>query len=236
VILYRAGRTAEGARASASHTAAIAGDAIVSRELAANAGVVVAESLEEFEDLVKIFTLLHGRSVGGRRIAAMSNAGFETVAFADALGRLQLASPGEATREAIGDALRACRLEKIVTIANPLDVNPMMSDEPFAVVFRTLLRDDAVDAAIVGAVPLTPALATLPPDDAHREDLHAGSSIASRLVEIWNSEPKPWCAVVDSGPLYDPMVRVLEEGGIPTFRSADRALRRFGRWVEWRSR
>ena len=36
VILYRAGRTAEGAKASASHTAAIAADAVVTRELTLN--------------------------------------------------------------------------------------------------------------------------------------------------------------------------------------------------------
>ena len=34
VILYRAGRTAAGAKASASHTASIAGDYVVTRELA----------------------------------------------------------------------------------------------------------------------------------------------------------------------------------------------------------
>ena len=32
-------------------------------------------------------------------------------------------------------------------------------------------------------------------------------------------------AVVDGGPLYDAMARRLATGGVPTFRSADRALR-----------
>jgi 3-oxoacyl-ACP reductase-like protein len=31
--------------------------------------------------------------------------------------------------------------------------------------------------------------------------------------------------VVDAGAIYDPMARALEEAGIPTFRTADRALR-----------
>ena len=34
---------------------------------------------------------------------------------------------------------------------------------------------------------------------------------------------KPWVAVVDGGPLYDPMVDVLQSGGVPLFRTADRA-------------
>jgi hypothetical protein len=41
---------------------------------------------------------------------------------------------------------------------------------------------------------------------------------------------KAWIAVVDAGPLYDPMAHALEEGGIPTFRTADRALKLFGRY------
>jgi hypothetical protein len=34
-------------------------------------------------------------------------------------------------------------------------------------------------------------------------------------------------AVVDAGAIYDPMARALAAAGVPTFRSADRALRVF---------
>jgi hypothetical protein len=54
VILYRAGRTAAGAKATASHTASIAGDYTVTCELAAAAGVLMADSLDDFEDLVRL--------------------------------------------------------------------------------------------------------------------------------------------------------------------------------------
>jgi len=43
---------------------------------------------------------------------------------------------------------------------------------------------------------------------------------------------KPWVVVIDSGHLYDPMARVLEDAGIPTFRAADRAVRLLGIWAE----
>jgi hypothetical protein len=36
---------------------------------------------------------------------------------------------------------------------------------------------------------------------------------------------KPWVAIVDAGSLYDPMADALETAGIPTFRTADRAMR-----------
>ena len=88
VVLYRAGRTAAGASASASHTAAIAGDALITSALARQAGVIVAETLEAFDDLVRTLVLLDGKAVAGPRLGAMSNAGFECVAIADNLGAL----------------------------------------------------------------------------------------------------------------------------------------------------
>ena len=36
--------------------------------------------------------------------------------------------------------------------------------------------------------------------------------------------------MVDAGAPYDPMARMMEEAGIPTFRSADRALQMLGRY------
>ena len=48
---------------------------------------------------------------------------------------------------------------------------------------------------------------------------------ASRLVELWQRSTKPWVAVVDAGPRYDPLARHLAAAGIPTFRTADAAVR-----------
>ena len=58
VILYRAGRTSAGAAAAASHTASVAGDYAVTRRLAEAAGIVLADTLEDFEDLVRLFVAL----------------------------------------------------------------------------------------------------------------------------------------------------------------------------------
>ena len=65
VVLYRAGRTAAGAAASASHTAAIAGDYAVTRALAREAGALVAETLEEFEEFVRLIARLGDRRPAG---------------------------------------------------------------------------------------------------------------------------------------------------------------------------
>ncbi len=56
-------------------------------------------------------------------------------------------------------------------------------------------------------------------------DTETSEELASRLVQIWNQIEKPWVAVVDAGPAYDAMAGVLSDGGIPVFRTADRAVR-----------
>lgn len=55
-------------------------------------------------------------------------------------------------------------------------------------------------------------------------------SVARRLAALWRETAKPWVAVVDSGPLYDPITRLLEEEGVPVLRTADRAMRLLAVW------
>ena len=235
VILYRAGRTAAGASASASHTASIAGDALVTEQLARQAGVVVAGSLEEFDDLVRTFTLLDGRSAPGGRLGALSNAGFECVAIGDNLGGLELASFDPATTSRLGTILAEAGLADIVDIHDPFDLTPMGDDAAFAAVAEAILADDGVDVGLIGDVPFTAAQQTLPPDAAGGEDLTAPGAVASRLVDLWRRTTKAWVAVIDAGPAYDPLALALEAGGIPTFRTADRALRCLGAVVAARA-
>jgi acyl-CoA synthetase (NDP forming) len=231
VVMYRGGRTAEGARTAASHTAAVAGDPRAAAALAQAAGALVAESLEEFEDLLRLAVLLGGRSVTGLRLGAVSNAGFEGVAMADALGPLEAAGFAPETVARIDGILESRRLDGVVAARNPLDLTPNCDAEAYAEAVGAVLDDPGVDLAVVGCVPFTPALETLAAGAGHDEDVAAAGSPAARLVDLWAASTKPWAAVVDAGPRYDPMVHLLEEGGVPTFRSADRAVRLLARYA-----
>lgn len=232
VILYLAGRTSAGAAAASSHTASVAGDFAVARQLAREAGVVAADSLDEFEDLVRLFTLLRDRTPHGLRLGALSNAGFEAVAIADALGPFRLAEWNERTSSDIVAALQRARLAEIVAARNPMDVTPILDDAGNADIFGAILADPAVDVGVFGCVPLTQALQTLAPGEGHREDLDREGGIAGRLEALRRESEKPFVAVVDGGALYDPFAAALERRRIPTFRTADRALRAFARWCE----
>jgi hypothetical protein len=81
---------------------------------------------------------------------------------------------------------------------------------------------------------MTPALNTLVPSKDYPEDLYSDTGIVARMKGIKDSTAKAWAAVVDAGPIYDEMARLLKAYEIPTFRTADRALRLFHRFCEAR--
>ncbi len=236
VILYRAGRTAAGAKASASHTASIAGDYTVTRELAQAAGVVVAESLSDFDDLVSLFTHLRHKRADGTRLGAVSNAGFECVAIADSLGWLDLAAFDETTSARLQEIFRAARIDAVVDVHNPIDLTPMAGDAAYEDSLRAVMESDGIDIGIVGCVPLTVALDTLPAGPGHDNDLARADGVGLRLARLHATLDKAFVAVVDAGAVYDPFVSVLERHGIPTFRTADTALRLLNVFVASRRR
>jgi len=230
VVLCRAGRTPAGQDATASHTASMAGDYAVTRALAEDAGVLVAETVDDFNDLLSLAVLLGGRRVEGPGAGMVSNAGFECVAMADALGSLRRAGLTEATKTRLGGILAGARLGEIVAPSNPLDLTPMTGDAAFAAAVAAVLDDPGVDVAVVGCVPLTPALRTLPGD----EDVAGPGALAARLAELWRETAKAWVMAVDAGPRYDPLVALLTGAGIPVVRRADRAMELLARYVSAR--
>jgi acyl-CoA synthetase (NDP forming) len=222
VIVFKAGRTALGAKAAQSHTASLAGDYAVAHDLLEDAGVVVAETLDMFEDYVKAFTLLFDRLPAGRRLGVLSNAGFECATVLDRLYALEAATLSESTRA----RLREC-LPRIAHTDNPVDATPMADTRSFVAAAVALLEDPAVDALLVSPIPVTPALEDLPPDLAgvHGENIYAPGSLSQELLRLFSETRKPMAVCVDSGRLYDDFVTVLQRGGIPVYRKIDRASR-----------
>ncbi len=222
VILFKAGKTALGAEATRSHTASLAGDYAVAKALLEGAGVLVAQSLDMFEDYTKAYTMLGDRLPAGRRLAVLSNAGFECAAVLDKLYGLTPATLAEPTLA----RLRAC-LPAIAHATNPIDATPMAETPAFVEAAAALLDDPGVDSLLVSPIPVTPSLDILAPDPfgAHSENLFSKGALAQELLRLFRATKKPLVVNVDSGRLYDDFVAVLQRGGIPVYRKIDRASR-----------
>jgi acyl-CoA synthetase (NDP forming) len=222
IILFKAGKTPLSAEATRSHTASLAGDYVVAKELLEGAGVLVAQSLDMFEDYTKVYTMLGDRLPAGRRLAVLSNAGFECAAVLDKLYGLTPAALAPPTLA----RLRAC-LPAIAHTANPIDATPMADTPAFVEAAAALLDDEGVDSLLVSPIPVTPSLDILAPDPfgAHNENLFSKGSLAQELLRLFRATKKPLVVNVDSGRLYDDFVGVLQHGGIPVYRKIDRASR-----------
>ncbi|MBU8870119.1 MAG: acetate--CoA ligase family protein [Gemmatimonadales bacterium] len=220
VIIFKAGKTPLGAKAAASHTASLAGDYAVAKACLESGGVTLTDTLSRFEDAIKTFTLLGRRSVGQKRVGIISNAGFECSTVTDNLGSLVPAVFDEKTQATLDGILPS-----FAHRSNPIDCTPMTGTDAFVASCEAILASPSVDVAILASVPVTPSLNNLPPDPAgsHQEDMTNPDSQPAKMIEIIRSSPKPAVVVVDSGRIYDPMCRMIEEAGIPVFRKIDRA-------------
>ncbi len=229
VVFYKAGRTESGRSAAAGHTASVAGDYDVCLAACANAGALVVERFKEFEQLVDLATALHAKQVTGTRIGAISNAGFETVGMADAtVGpdyRLEMPALNDKAKQQLGNVLTRFKLDQLVNTRNPLDLTPMATDEVYEECVRVMLENPEIDAVVASLVPLTPAMLTTP------DEIGKPGSLAERLPKLLAETSKPVVVNVDSGSLYEPLVKALRAAGVPVFRSCDQALQALGRYL-----
>lgn len=240
VVFYKAGRTTEGKSATSGHTASLAGEYEVCASIMRDAGALVAPSFQDFLNLVKISSMLGNKNWSGNRLAAMSNAGYEAVGIADSVRgagwNLVLADPTQDTKKRLVQALSDSKLDSLVDVRNPFDITPMAGDKAHEDVVRAFVEDENVDLVLCATVPLTPAMASLAVDPDPNWTLASPGSVPNRLGPLVAQTKKPVVGCVDSGTLYDPLVQMLDDKGIPTFRSADEAMRAMGLYLESRLR
>ncbi len=159
IIAYKGGRTEAGARSAASHTAAMSGNYEVFRAACRQAGVVLAETIDELYDRIRVFSLLAGRRPRGNRVAGVVNAGFESTVSADELKGLTQARLAAPTVE----RLNAINSTGLVDTSSPfLDITPMADDRTYAQFVEAVIEDEGVDCVFVAVVPHAVTLKTVP--------------------------------------------------------------------------
>jgi acyl-CoA synthetase (NDP forming) len=225
ILAYKGGRTEAGARSAASHTASMSGNYSVFRAACQQAGVILAETIDEYYDLMKTFSLLAARPPRGNRVAGVVNAGFESTVGADELQGLTQAKLSEKTVEELARINR----HGLVDVSSPfLDVTPMADDAMYAEFAEAVIEDDAVDCVFVAVVPHAVSLKTVP------ETCRDPDGLASRLVEISSRHSKPMVVSVNAGRYYQDFVAVLEEGGLPVYSDIRSAITSLDTFVSYR--
>lgn len=144
VVALKGGRHAEGARAAASHTGAIAGTHGAVRAAFLRAGIVEADRSEDFFD--RLFAAGGPDRKGGRRVAIVTVSGGPGVLAADACAELGLELPVLA--ESTQRALRGL-LPDFAPVSNPVDLTPQCPPAVMAEATRLVYDDPAVDGVVL---------------------------------------------------------------------------------------
>ncbi|MCM2267567.1 MAG: acetate--CoA ligase family protein [Elusimicrobiales bacterium] len=231
VVLYKAGRTAVGQKAVMGHTASIAGDYLVTRLIMENAGALVAETFDDFNDLAALACAFGGRRPKHGNTFFLSNAGFEAAGMADGVGGRVTAEMSPALAAEMEKTLKAFKLDSIVDAKNPLDITPMGPDGAIGGVIAAALASEEFSGALVSMVPLTPAMNTLPRGDKWPDDLE--KSFLKGAAETARAAGKPLLFCVAAGSIYEPYCAYAQSLGLPVFRSADRAVKMYAKYLEY---
>ena len=221
VIMWKVGLTPEGARASASHTGAMAGSRDIWQGILQQSGAIPVVGFEALTDALMGFSMFP--PMLGDRMAVISGPGGLAVSAAEACGShgLQLAAFTSQTRS---------DLERLITfsgtsVRNPIDVSltAHFDLEIFFQSARIAAADPGVDAIIVIGCGLTPETNQIYVDGLIR--VQQECSIPILAVKIPGFDPK-----------YS---QQLCQGGIPFFDSAERAVHTYAlavRYFQWHKR
>ncbi len=219
VVLWKGGLSEAGRRAAASHTASLAGDAILWDTLCRQCGAISVNSLEEMVDALKAVTLLPPFT--GDRLGITGGSGGQSVSMSDAFSH-------EGLRVPLLTATSYQRLESFFRLIgssyrNPIDMGGFNRRE-IATVLDVLINDGNVDCGVL----------QLRTGGDRAEERQAEAQIRV-FVEHKQRTTKPLAAILFSptplkhAEVLQAMEQPLRAAGIPTFSSyegAAKALRR----------
>jgi acetyltransferase len=203
VIALKAGRSAGGRRAVASHTGALAGVEVAVDAAFRRAGVIRADTTEEMFEWAR--ALAWCPLPAGREIAVLTNAGGPGVIAVDALEArgLRLADLAPDTHAALRALLPAA-----ASISNPVDILASASPEVYAECLRLLVDDPGVSGILV----------ILPPPPRYPAE-----EVAEHLIPVIRAGAKPVAvALMGEGAVRRAAER-LRAARIPDFRFPERA-------------
>lgn len=214
VLAVKAGRAPEGAQAAASHTGALAGADTVYDAAIRRAGMLRVYTFEDLFNAVE--TLARVKSKLGDRLTILTNGGGAGVMAADALalsgGRLAVLP--EATLDKLNGILPATWSH-----ANPVDIIGDAPVKRYVETLEILLQDSQSDAILFIHAPT----AIVPSDE-----------IATALVEVIKQDS---CNVLTcwlGGDGVAEARRIVNDSGIPTYDTPERAVKAFLQMVEYR--
>lgn len=214
VIAIKSGRSAEGARAAASHTGAMAsGDAVYDAAFR-RAGIVRVDDIDEL--FAAAATVARVSRLSGDKLAIVTNGGGAGVLATDTLIAAggKLARLSERTIQRLDEAM-----PPTWSHGNPVDIVGDAGPERFEKALRIVSDDPGIDATLVLNCPVA---------------LASEVEMARTLVAVAKDTCRSYVACWLGGKEVETARRLLDEGGIPNFETPTAAIRGFMHLIEYK--
>jgi 4-hydroxybutyryl-CoA synthetase (ADP-forming) len=218
IIVLKAGRTPEGAKAAMSHTGALMGSDEIYDALFTQSGVIRVDTMQELFELSTAFSKQPIPSQKGGGVVIVSNAGGPAIISTDVCSQYGLKMADiSASSEAIAKVIPAHGSAR-----NPIDIVGDADFKRFEKVLDEVLSNNNVDSIITMCTPS----ATLDYND-----------LARTIVNKSKGSDKTMFAALMGLAEGTENKQILSDGGIPHFMYAEQAIRsleamyRFRNWL-----
>jgi acyl-CoA synthetase (NDP forming) len=207
VVVLKAGRTNQGAKAASLHTGALGGDDRIIDGIFKQSGIIRAYSETELIDYGR--ALAYQTPLLGDRLAILTTAGGAGVVSTDYVTAtvngigLKMAELKQETKQQIKSIIAP-----FASAENPIDLTASGGDQQYNGILKLLNKDDTVDGIIVYA-------------------LFQTKYITENIIEIIreNIEFKPIIVGVIGGEYSRAMLRKFEDCNIPTYPNIERTVK-----------
>ena len=220
ILAMKAGRTAQGARAAASHTGGLAKQDIATDLIFEKTGIL---SFRDEGELCQAAIAFASQPIPrGKRVGMITNTGGPAVIATDIFVSAGLEIPplSERAKEVLKESLFP-----EASIRNPIDVLATAGAEHFRAAMDVLMDEEQIDTLYINFV--TPFFVDTEP-------------IAREIVEVSKEGRKPIvCNLMTDRRQWTETLRILRDGGVPCYSlpgTAARALTALARYSEIRSR
>lgn len=207
IIALKSGRTRAGAAAAASHTGALAGEDDIYDAAFKRAGIVRVKTFEELFDCAELLAKKPHSS--GPGLAIITNAGGLGVMAVDALSDY-----GMETVSLLPETIR--KLDEVLpsywSRSNPIDIIGDADHKRYLQSVKICIEAPEINGLLVILVP---------------QALNDPANIAKMLADFLRNNPFPVFTSWLGGPGVEKGRQILNDAGVPTFDTPERAVRAF---------
>jgi acetate---CoA ligase (ADP-forming) len=215
IVILKAGKTEKSQKAISSHTGALAGSEEITSAVFEKCGIIRAQNLEEFFDLLNLISL--SAAPRSRETAVITNAGGPGVLATDAFKNkvIKLAE--------ISDKARL-KLSKILppesSLENPIDMLGDAHEDRYDKTLKIIEKDNSIGSIVCILTP---------------QDQTPVAKIAKKIISFSKKTEKTISTVFIGGKRIEKALKKFRENSIPNFEFPDQAIFSLDKYFEWKT-